>query len=192
MKMGWLSLAALAVFASSAFAAADEIPVKGPDGKTVAVIVLCNDCQAGPGKKGCEPGAEDGFRKGKKCGTCLLQSNHVRLLEYGFDLHVTGTLTDTDGRPLQDRFVKLFMPNGWGHRSKTFDKGMFRLILGATAERKGKEPVVVDIGTQVDSKKGDSDAYFAMFMLPPNYKACDATADDAPKEEKPAAKKKSK
>jgi hypothetical protein len=57
-------------------------------------------------------------------------------------------------------------------RTRTLDDGLFRLLLGATAERKGKG-LVIKLGDRVapkDSKSGE----YALFMLPPNYKPCGA------------------
>jgi hypothetical protein len=177
MKMWWMFTLGLAATAASALAAAgDDVPVKDPNGKTLAVVVLCNDCEGGAAKKGCYDGAENGFRKGKACGPCLMKANPVRILEHPYDLHVTGILKDPKGEPIKDRFVKLFMPNGWGHRTKTLDKGQFHLMLGATSERKSSQPLTVDIGSHVDVQNGEKDQYFAMYMLPVDYKGCDAAA----------------
>ncbi|MBI3784114.1 MAG: hypothetical protein HY270_12015 [Deltaproteobacteria bacterium] len=158
----------------------DEIPVKEPDGKTVAVILLCNDCQNPSDKKECFEGADVGFHKGKDCGQCLIKANPKRSIDYSYDLHITGTLVNDKGEPIKDRFVKLMLPNGWGHRTKTLDKGQFHLMIGATIERKGKEPLTIDIGKHVDQQKGEKDQYFAMFMLPKNYVGCSDAAPAAP------------
>ena len=184
----WRILAVGSVMlATSALAAPqDEIPVKSSDGHTVAVIVLCNDCQTGTGK-GCYTGAENGWLNGKPCGQCLLKANAGKVIEYGYDIHVTGTLVDPNGEAIKDRFIKLFMPNGWEVRTKTFDKGAYHMALGATAERKTKEPIVLDLGKRVDVKGAD-DANFAMLFLPPEYKRCPAEDGTVP-ESKPRPKK---
>ena len=49
-----------------------------------------------------------------------------------------GHLKDENGQPLKGNFVRLYLPNTWTVRTRTDDDGLFRLLLGATAERKGK------------------------------------------------------
>ena len=177
MKLGWLAALSMMV-ASTAVSAAqlpDEQAIKDPDGgATLAVLTVCNDCQSGEGKS-CYSGAEQGWLDGKPCGKCLIESNYRVLLKYPYDLHIAGTLTDPDGKPVQDRFVQVFLPGGWTVRGRTSEQGAFRLMLGATAERKSKQPLVVNLGTRVDTKKG-TDPYYAMFLLPASYKPCSADA----------------
>ncbi len=184
------------IMASTAVRAAqlpDQVPIKDPDGDaTLAIITLCNDCKAGDGK-GCYTGAEDGWLEGAPCGKCLIESNFRKLLRYPYDLQITGTLVDPQGQPVKDRFVQVFLPNGWTVKGRTSELGTFRLLLGATSDRKGKDPVKTDIGTRVDTKKGD-DPYYALFLLPETYNPCPAEAAK-PAEAKPkhgAAKKKKK
>lgn len=178
MKLGWMAALAMMTVTAAAPAArgAEEIPIKDKDGKTYGVIVLCNDCETGS-KKGCNAGAEEGWLNGKPCGKCFLPPNKGTP-EWPYDVHIIGTLTDEAGKPIKDRFVKLFLPNGWGHRTRTYEKGTFRLMLGATAERKSKEPLEIDIGTRVDSQRG-ADPYFALFVLPQSYKPCAAASAPA-------------
>lgn len=149
--------------------AADEIPFKGKGGETLGVVVLCNDCQSGTGKQ-CHTGAEEGWLSGKACGKCMLESNWGAAPQSPYDMHIMGTLVDTDNKPIKDRFVKLFLANGWGVRTRTDEEGKFRLTLGATMERKG-EPATLDLGTRVDSIKG-TDPHYAIFLLPESYKPC--------------------
>lgn len=101
----------------------------------------------------------------------MLDSNYGVMLRHPYDLHVTGKLVDDAGGAVPDRFVKLFLPNGWTVRSKTSDQGAFRLMLGATAERKSRQALVTDLGNLVDSRKG-KDLQFAIYLLPPAYKPC--------------------
>jgi len=190
MQLRWilgltLMLAAAPVHATNA---ADEVEVKTADGKVLGVLVFCNDCKSGNGK-GCVTGAEEGWLHGKPCGKCLVESNHGTFLKYPVDIHVTGTVVDAAGKPAKDRFVKLFLPNGWGVRTRTFDEGKFRLMLGATAERESKQPLVVDVGTRVDAIKGN-DQYYALFMMPKTYKPCGAAAEKPAGKGKPAEKRK--
>ncbi len=156
---------------ASAALARDPIPVKDKDGKTYALIVLCNDCRT-PSEQRCFDGAEEGFWKGKSCGKCLLRANGGRLVEVPYDVHVTGVLTDEQGNPRKERFVKLFMQNGWGHRTRTFDDGRFRIIMGATVERKAKEPLIVDVGRLIDQQKDNKDLYFAFYYMSPDFQPC--------------------
>ena len=182
MKLWWV--AALGIVMATATTRASTPPavqpVKDADGNSFGVLVVCNDCQsaAAGSKKGCDGGAEEGWLDGRPCGKCLLTANYAAQLQYPYDLHVTGKLTNDEGQPVKDRFVKLFMANGWTVRTKTSDQGMFRLTLGATQERKAKQPLVVDLGVRVDSVKG-SDPHYAIFLLPESYKPCTPEAGPA-------------
>jgi hypothetical protein len=152
--------------------------VKDPDGHVLAVIVDCNSCPNPAKGKNCENGAENGFLDGKACGKCLLDANFPTRISYAYDLQFIGYLKDEDGQPLKNKFVRLYLPNTWTVRTRTTDDGMFRLLLGATAERKGKAQVI-KIGDHVmpkDSKAGE----YALFMMPENYKPC----SDKPAEKK--------
>jgi len=185
MKMWWMAgLGMMVTIASAAPAteAPDVVGVKGADGKTIGQIVTCSSCQSGgaPSKK-CPRGVENGWLGGKRCGQCLIEANYGARFAYSADLHLAGKLTDAQGTPLNDRFVKLFMANGWNVRTKTFEEGKFRMMLGATAEPKESNPLVVDVGERIDSQ--ENEAYYALFFLPDSYKPCPATAD------KPAKKK---
>lgn len=163
----------------------DVQPIKDADGNTLGVLVVCNDCQspAAASKKACHGGAEEGWRDGNPCGKCLLAANYGVQFKYPYDLHLTGTLTDAAGQPVKDRFVKMFLANGWSVRTKTSAEGTFRLTLGATDTRKAKLPLVTDLGVRVDSVKG-TDPYYAIFLLPESYKPC------VPEAAKPDPKKK--
>lgn len=188
MRRWWMVvIGTLMATAAGAAQLADQQTVQDPEGNTLGVLLLCNDCQSGSGK-GCYTGAESGFLNGKPCGKCLIESNYGTVIRYGYDLHVIGTLTDPEGHPVKERFVKLFLPNGWGVRSRTSEQGTFRLMLGATTERKSKDPLVIDVGTRIDSKKGD-DPYYAMFLLPETHKPC-AEGGTKPPAEKGAGKTK--
>jgi hypothetical protein len=177
MKVWWMATLGLVVAAAAAQAGPVEKEVKGEDGQTLAVVVLCNNCKSGTGesKKACHGGVERGWLNGKPCGQCMIDGNHDAVLRYPHDLHFSGTLTDTAGQPVKERFVKMFMAGGWSVRTRTSDKGAFRLMLGATAERKSKQPLVVDLGTLTDSKQGDAQ-YYAIFLLPSPYKPCSEAA----------------
>ncbi len=184
----WRMAALISVMTSAALQAAvlpGEKEVKAEDGQTLAVVVVCSDCQSvtGKSKKPCEGGAEQGWLDGKPCGKCMLDSNYGVMLRHPYDLHITGKLLDRAGKPVINRFVKLYLANGWSVRSKTTDQGMFRLMLGATAERKSRQPLVTDLGSLVDSRTG-KDPEFAMFLLPPAYKPCAQAAGSTQKPSK--------
>lgn len=191
MRRWWMAVG-IVVAVMAGRAQAYEQLVKDPEGGAVfGKIVMCNDCKSGAGK-GCNDGSEAGWYESKACGKCLIESNYGVTLRYPYDLAFIGKLTDAEGNPVKDRFVKVFLPNGWGIRTRTSELGTFRMSLGATAERKRKEPFIVDLGTHVDSIK-DTDEQFAIYMLPETFKPCvegaNAPAKAAPKKDpRPAAK----
>jgi hypothetical protein len=160
----------LLAFAVPASAASDPVP--DPEGNTLAVVVDCNSCQDPAKGKSCETGVENGFNDGKGCGKCLLDANFPTRIPYPYDLQFIGYLKDENGQPLKGKFVRLYLPNTWTVRTRTLDDGMFRLLLGATADRKGKGLVIKlgDRTTRSDSKAAE----YALFMLPPQYKPCAA------------------
>ncbi len=188
MKLWWVAALSMvmASVAIEAAAAPGEKEIKAEDGQTLAVAVVCSSCQSAKGKaKGpCDGGGEQGWLDGQPCGKCLLESNYGTTLRHSSDLHLTGKLVDRAGKPVASRFVKLFLANGWSVRTKTSDQGTFRLMLGATAERTSRKPLVTDLGNLVDARKG-TDLQFAIYLLPPSYKPC-AEAASAP--EKPKKK----
>jgi hypothetical protein len=166
--MGALVLAGVVMAAWPAAAAQDV--VKDPDGKTLAVVIDCNSCQNGKGGKECETGTDKGFHEGKPCGKCLLDANFPTRIPYPYDLQFTGHLKDEKGQPLKGKFVRLYLPNTWTVRTRTLEDGMFRLLLGATTERKGKM-LVIKLGDRTmpaDSKASE----YALFMMPEPYKPC--------------------
>lgn len=151
-------------------ALASQNEVKDKDGKVFAVILDCSSCKSGKGSD-CVTGVEKGFHDKAKCGACLLESNFGTRIGYPYDLHIVGKLEDEKGNPLKNRFVKLYLPNTWTVRTRTREDGTFRLLLGATLERKGAKPLVVDIGGRV--MRADSDAEnYSLFMMEPKYKPC--------------------
>ena len=149
---------------------ASSTPVKDPDGNTLAIVVDCNTCQDPSKGKNCESGTDAGFENGKPCGKCLLDANFPIRIPYGYDLQFMGHLKDENGQPLKGKFVRLFLPNTWTVRTRTLDDGMFRLLLGATIDRKGKG-LVIELGDRVMNKDSKAPEY-ALYMLPPDYKPC--------------------
>jgi hypothetical protein len=167
MRMVWvLVLSCLVPLTASA----SQNEVKDKDGKTWAVILDCSACKDGKGSE-CATGVERGFHNKAKCGACLLESNFGTRIGYPYDLHVIGTLKDENGNPLKNRFVKLYLPNTWTVRTRTGDDGGFRLLLGATQDRTGDKPLVVDLGDRVMKANSDVENY-ALFMMEPTYKPC--------------------
>jgi len=145
--------------------------VKDPEGKTLAVVVDCSSCKSPDAKSGkCDTGAENGFNDGKPCGKCLLDANYPTRIPYAYDLQFMGYLKDENGQPLKGKFVRLYLPNTWTVRTRTADDGMFRLLLGATVERKGKAQLI-KLGDRVMPKDSTAPEY-SLFMLPENYKPC--------------------
>ncbi|HXQ21222.1 MAG TPA: hypothetical protein VN812_06070 [Candidatus Acidoferrales bacterium] len=176
----------LAAVATRATPPPSEQPIKDPDGNTLAVAVMCNECPQPDATTGkvCQSGMLTGWLKGKPCGPCLTDLNTEPVLKYPYDLHITGKLTDAKGQPLKGEFVKLLTPFGWSVRSVTSEQGTFRLTVGATLQpRKSRKPVITDIGTQVSSPKGKMGS-FAIYLLPASYKECpppDKLPADAPR-----------
>jgi len=160
------------VIALAVPAAATSTKVPDPEGKPLAVVIDCNSCQDPAKGKNCETGVTDGFHDGKQCGKCLLDANFPTRIPYPYDLQFIGYLKDEKGEPLKGKFVRLYLPNTWTVRTRTLDDGMFRLLLGATTERKGKG-LVIKLGDHTmrsDSKAGE----YSLYMLPPQYKPCAA------------------
>jgi len=171
MKLCWTAAVGILVATTARVAIGDVKPIKSPEGHTLAVIVACDTCQTGTEHgKACPVGAEKGWLKGVPCGECLLQANAQEPPAYPYDLQLKGKLADTSGAPVKERFVRLFFPNGWKVRARTSDDGSFHLMLGATADKKGKQPLVVDLGTYVDQAKGTDQ--FALFILSESYRPC--------------------
>ena len=173
MKLWWmvgLNIVAVAV-ATRVIAAENTQLIKDPDGNTVGLLVICSSCQSSDGSaKQCQTGVQQGWLNGKPCGKCMLVENAGQALHHAYDLHFIGKLADNAGTPRKERFVRLFLPNGWTVRTRTADDGSFRLMLGATESRKSKNPVVVDLGTRVDAKPGTED--YSFYALPEPYKPC--------------------
>jgi len=145
--------------------------LKGPDGETIALVLDCNSCQELKEDAGCEGGAENGFRDGVPCGRCLMDANYGTHIPIAYDSRVTGRLKDENGKPVSKKYVRIFLPNTWSIRSRTADDGSFSLRLGATVPRKGKKPIVLDIGDR--TVRGDSKAAtYVFFMLPSKYEPC--------------------
>lgn len=151
-------------------AMAAEHRVVDPSGKVIGIILECNSCKDPATGVDCTAGVQAGYHDGKPCGQCLITANFGTKILYPFDLQISGTLQQPDGQPLADEFVRLFLANTWTVRTRTVESGFFRLVLGATEDRKG-EMLKVDVGTK-SRPKADGAADFAFYMLPENYKPC--------------------
>lgn len=167
----WMKVVTLFVSALllPAMVSAKSQVVKDPEGKTIAVVINCNSCKGEKGAQ-CVTGVDDGFHGDAPCGQCAIKANFGTRITYAYDVLIMGTLKDEKGEPVRGRFVKLFLPNTWTVRTRTGDDGLFRLLLGATAERKGK-PVVVQLG-DLKTPKDSKAEYYALFMLPEEHKPC--------------------
>jgi len=183
------ALSFMMVAAGAQTAPPNELEIKGKGGEGLAKAVICSDCQSAASKDTCHSGGDTGWINGTPCGKCLLDVNGPAMLRYPYDLHFIGTLVDSAGKPVTNRFVKVFLPNGWGVRTKTSDKGTFRVMLGATMERKGTEPVITDLGQRVDVQKGDA-AQYSIYVLPTKYSTCSAEAAKAAEKKHPDKPKK--
>ncbi len=159
-----------ALLAVGGVVSAAEHKVTDPKGNTVGVILDCNSCQDPEKGENCQTGVQDGFHDGKACGQCLMLSNYGTKVIYAYDVYVTGTLNQPDGQPLVNEFVRLYLPNTWTVRTRTTEKGQFRLVLGATAPREG-DPMSAEIGPRTRVKAESAEDY-ALFFLPENYKPC--------------------
>jgi len=178
MRMGRLTPITMAMLlvASSALAVTitDAQRLKDPDGKTLALLLICNKCKAPAAESStkCPTGAPKGYFDGEPCGDCLMKSNFGKRIDYPYDIFITGKLNGPDGKPLDSQFVRLLLPNGWSVMSRTTNGGKFRLTLGATLERRSKTPLTKDLGTFTFEHTAGKDNAFAIFMLPEKFKPC--------------------
>ena len=127
----------LALCCVVASAGAIENAIKDPSGKTLATILDCSTCETPQTDAGCHTGVETGFHNGARCGACLLESNFGARIPYAYDLHITGRFKDEDGQPVTDQYVRLFLPNTWKVRTRTDEKGVFRMTLGPRSTARG-------------------------------------------------------
>jgi hypothetical protein len=167
-------LLALVLFATPAVAITirDTQRIKDPDGKTLAVVLKCNQCRTKAEKGPCLDGADDGYLDGDPCGECLINANFNARVLYPYDITITGTLLDGEGKPLENQFVRVKQPNGWSTTSRAQKDGKFRLLLGATQPRKGKTPVALDVGVLTYKKAEGKSGAFNLFLLPENFQPC--------------------
>lgn len=164
-----LTIAISLILAAGTVSAAEH-EVVGPNGKNIGLILDCNSCKSPEEGADCQSGVQEGFHAGKRCGDCLMTANYGTRLLYPYDLYFSGILQQPGGEPLADEFVRLYLPNTWTVRTRTTDKGFFRLVLGATQEREGSQ-VEVDLGTKTRKKVADA-ADYALYMVPKDYKPC--------------------
>jgi hypothetical protein len=190
MKAWLMGVLSVAVVGAAHAAPRDAQTIKGEDGKPLATVVVCSDCQSGStGKQQCHTGVEDGWLDGQPCGKCLVNANYDWRLQSPNSLLFSGKLTDAEGKPLKDRFVKMFMANGWAVRGRTSDDGVFHLTLGATQQPRAPKPLLVDVGTHIDAPSDDTKSNYALYLLPPAYKACSAQHTPAPSDNHKGKKK---
>jgi len=150
----------------------DNMRIRGQDNTVYAVIVDCPQPDAGSGPNATAfGGAEEGRIGSDRCGSCLIDANWGTHLLYPQELVITGKLLDENGGPRAKTMVRFFLPNGWSVKTRTLDDGYFRVMLGATAERKSNQPITVDIGIR-RLKRGKDVPYYAMYILPEHFKPC--------------------
>jgi hypothetical protein len=166
--MRWMGVFSVLLTFLSGQAAARQDVIKGPDGKTIAVIYDCSSCKTKGGAE-CTGGSESGFHDGKVCGKCLVDANFGTRIGYANDLLISGYLKDAEGKPIAGRYVKLSLPNTWNYRTRTAADGLFRLMLGATLEREG-ELIRVELGDRT-GRQGEASDYM-LYMLPEDHKPC--------------------
>jgi len=160
-------------------AAGKQVLVKDPEGKTIAVIFDCSSCEKGGSD--CGTGVEEGFSDGARCGQCLMKANYGKSVPLPYDIRVFGHMKDENGEPVMRKFVRLYMPRPWSFRTRTSTDGMFVVSVGATGERKGKEPIAVDLG-DLTVRKDQATSTYALFMLPESYKPCEAGKKPPPED----------
>jgi hypothetical protein len=190
MKEWLMGVLSVVIVGAAQAAPPDAQTIKGADGKPLATVVVCSDCQSGSaGKQQCHTGVEDGWLDGQPCGKCLVSANYTWHLLSPNSLLFSGKLTDAEGKPVKDRFVKLYVANGWGVRGRTSDDGVFHLTMGATQQPRAPKPIMIDVGTRVDAPTDDAKSSYALYLLPPAYKACSAQPTPAPSEDHKKKKK---
>lgn len=160
---GVVALSAAAVEAR--ITVTEEMKLKDSEGNVYAVIVDCPQSDPTFG------GAEEGKIGSDACGQCLVEANWGILLRYPYDLFIKGMMLDQNGEPIPNQMIQFFLPNGWVVKTRSAENGFFRILLGATDERKSSEPLTMDIGTKRMQK--DSKApYYALYMMPEDFKPC--------------------
>ncbi len=157
------------LFFAAVTAGATEQKIVDADGKVIGIVLDCNSCKNGKGDD-CVGGVTDGYHDGKRCGQCLIESNFGVKLLYATDLELTGSMLSTSDQPLVEQFVRLYLPNAWTVRTRTHEKGEYRLMLGATLDRNG-QPLKIALGTRRLPKLTEKD--YALYMLPEGYKPCE-------------------
>lgn len=172
-----LALALSAMAAEAKISVSDSKKVKDGEGNIYAVVLDCPQPDPTYG------GSEDGTIGPDRCGQCLIEANWGAAMKYPYDVVIKGTMVDEAGKPLKGRMLQFFLPNGWTVKTRTADNGFFRIILGAIGDRKSKDPLTTDIGT-VKMRNDNKAAYYAMYLLPDNFKPCAPKAKSKPAEKK--------
>lgn len=159
-----LIVALSAGLAEAKISVSEEAKVKEGD-SVFAVVVDCPQADPTFG------GAEEGTIGPDRCGQCLIQANWGTTLRYPYDLHIKGMLLDENGKPISNRLIHFFLPNGWVVKTRSAETGYFRILLGATAERKSDKPLTLDIGTK-KMRKDNKAEYYAIFLMQDGFKPC--------------------
>ena len=171
----WVATAAVYLFltlnAQAGIPVTDDMKLKGEDGQTYAIVVDCP--QEGSTKKGIVFGGSEDSMVGKaRCGQCLINANYGAKLIYPFDLHIKGVLVDENGAPLKGKMLQFHFPIGWTVKTRTSDTGYFRILMGATAERKSDAMLEKDLG-KLHMKKDSKMPFYALYVLPPDFRPCE-------------------
>ncbi len=171
----WMAVLAVYVLTTTAAGAAititDGMRLKDDSGHTYAVIVDCP-------QPGTTFGGSDASKIGKdRCGQCLIDANWGTFIPHPYDVVITGTLVDEKGEPVKDQLIQMYLPNGWTVKTRSAATGYFRMVMGATEERKSDQPISLDLGKR-HLKKDAPQPYYALYMLPEHFKPC------PPKDEK--------
>lgn len=161
-----LALVVSAPMAQAKIPVSDEMKVKDSEGNVFAVVVDC------PRSDPTFGGSQEGTIGPDRCGQCLIESNWGTMLKYPYDLHIKGMLLDENGEPVAQQMIQFFLPNGWTVKTRSADTGYFRILLGATAERKSPDPLTTDIGTKKMSKQRDKSDIYALYLMPESFKPC--------------------
>ena len=155
----------------------DDMHLRDKDGTTYMVVIDCPQ----PGVKkdaGKFFGGSEHSTIGKdRCGKCLIDANWGVYLKHPYDVLIKGKLADENEKPIKNKLVHFFLPNGWTVKTRTADSGYFRIVMGATAERKSRELLEMDLGTR-HMKKESAAPFYAFYVLPQSFKACEAQKKD--------------
>ncbi|GIW42249.1 MAG: hypothetical protein KatS3mg076_2826 [Candidatus Binatia bacterium] len=170
-KVSTLLALAASVTLAAGVDGAEMLRLQDKEGKSYGVVVDCRQPDAEPDRKKYFGGAEEGFLGKEPCGKCLVEANWGVLLKYPYDLMIKGTLLDEEGKPVENKLVHFFFPNGWIVKTRTTKSGFFRILMGATDEKKSDRWLEMDVGERY-VRKGDDLPYYALYVMPEDFRPC--------------------